>query len=665
MPIRETFWNIPHWAEIGQYLLGLLTMVIFGFGVYRRVRRWRLGAPEKRSGQWGKRIWFSFTQSFGQMRTLKDPFAGLMHLSIFWGMFALLLGTILATVDWDVTRLFFNFQFLTGGVYVIYELVLDVLGLLLIVGLGMAVYRRYFRRPRKLSNPAGGRRGIAWDDAYALAILILVAVTGYLVEGLRIAVTRPAWAPWSPVGNAIAGFFSSTGDPANLNLHLGLWIFHTLVAMVFIGSIPFTKLFHLVTAPVNFFFASFEPPGRLSPYGEVKAAGVSRWPEFTWKQIMDFDSCIRCGRCQEHCPAFNSGSALSPRDLMIKLNGHVSMAANGRELIGDTITPEEIWGCVSCRACVEVCPVATDQMSVIIDMRRHLVLESEMDGELQSALTNLARYGNSFGQSERKRALWAKTIEPQIKNARKEPVEYLWYVGDYASYHASMAGPTARTAQLFQAIGLDFGILYADERNSGNDVRRVGEEGLFEMLVEKNTKVLERCEFETILTTDPHTYNTLKNEYPLNGHGNRNVLHYTELLDQLMTQKKLGIKHRLDEKVTYHDPCYLGRYNGLYEVPRRVIRSLGCDLVEMPRTRESALCCGAGGGRIWMEEAGGLQERPAESRVREAAALPGVQTLVVACPKDLVMFQEAVKTAGLEGKLEIKDVIELVAEAVG
>ena len=296
-------------------------------------------------------------------------------------------------------------------------------------------------------------------------------------------------------------------------------------------------------------------------------------------------------------------------------------------------------------------------------MRRHLVDQGQMDAMLQTALMNLGRYGNSFGQSDRMRAKWTQNLQPAIKDARREPVEYLWFVGDYASYSPTLAEVTRKTADVFQMAGLNFGILYDAERNAGNDIRRVGEEGIFEMLAGKNMQALGKCKFETIVTTDPHTYNTLKNEYSWNGNGRPRILHYTELLDQLIASGQLKFNKKLDYKGTYHDPCYLGRYNGVYDAPRRLIRATGCELAEMPRHGERAFCCGAGGGRIWMEEKPG-RERPSEIRVREAAALEGVQAFVVACPKDVTMFRDAVKTTGNESRLLVKDLIELVHEAL-
>jgi Fe-S oxidoreductase len=294
-------------------------------------------------------------------------------------------------------------------------------------------------------------------------------------------------------------------------------------------------------------------------------------------------------------------------------------------------------------------------------MRRHLVIEGRVDAELQTALSNLGRYGNSFGKSERMRARWSRKVKPKVKDAGREPVEYLWFVGDYASYSPALTEITQMTARVFQKANMDFGIMYKGENHSGNDVRRVGEEGLFELLVEKNVASMQSCDYQTIVTTDPHSYNTLKNEYPING--KYPVLHYSELLDHLINTRQLHFSKKLNYKVTYHDPCYLGRYNGIYDAPRRVIEATGCELIEMPRHGDRALCCGAGGGRIWMEE-GEIQERASEARIREAADLDGVNKFIVACPKDITMFRDATKTTGKEDNIIVMDLIELVHEAM-
>lgn len=658
MPIRDTFWNIPHWAEIVQYILALVTVIVFLYGIGRRVRRWRQGQPEKRPGHFWARIWSLVTQVLAQRRTLDEAYPGIMHFTIFWGMVVLAIGTALATVDWDVTHLFFGFQILTGWVYILFELVLDILGLLVVIGLGMAIYRRYVARPSRLQ--AFPLRSLAWDDLYVLVMLAFITLSGYLTEGLRIAVTQPDWAAWSPVGNAIAAAFLALGDPTNQTLHLIVWSFHVLTAFGILASLPFTKLFHIVSVPLNIYFRSMQPVGALLPArGD---GGVKEWKQFTWKQLLDFESCTRCGRCQDVCPAHANAPAFSPRNMMVKLEAHLWEKANGSALHGGVVTAEELWTCTTCRACSQVCPAFIDHIGAVVDMRRHLVEQGDMDNLLQKALMNLGRYGNSFGQSERMRAKWTQPVQPPIHDARKTEVEYLWFVGDYASYSTTMVEVTQKTAQVLRQIGLDFGIMYEGERNAGNDVRRVGEEGLFEILVEKNNQALSKCNYKTIITTDPHTYNTLKNEYPWNGNRPA-ILHIAELLDQLIASGQLKFTRKLDYKVTYHDPCYLGRYNDVYDAPRRVIEATGCQLVEMPRHGDRAFCCGAGGGRIWMEEKN-VEERPSEARVREAAALEGVQSLVVACPKDVTMFRDAVKTTGNEERLSVKDLIELVHEAL-
>jgi len=340
---------------------------------------------------------------------------------------------------------------------------------------------------------------------------------------------------------------------------------------------------------------------------------------------------------------------------------------NGASLHGEVVAADELWACCTCRACEEVCPVMVEQPRLLIDLRRHLVDQGEIDEGLQDALMALQRYGNSFGQSARKRSAWTKELPASIKNAQKEPVEYLWFVGDYASYDQRAQQPTRAVAGVLDRLGLDVGTLEGKEQNAGNDVRRVGEEGLFDMLREKNSEQLAKADFQKVLTTDPHTYNTLKNEYrvpgsPLEG---KPVVHYTELFDECLREQRLRVEQPLEWTVTYHDPCYLGRYNGVYDAPRRVLRALGVKLVEMPRHRENSFCCAAGGGRIWMKDAPGTHERPAEQRIREALELPGVTHFVVACPKDLVMFQDAVKTVGAEDRLTVIDLGELVFQAIG
>jgi len=441
---------------------------------------------------------------------------------------------------------------------------------------------------------------------------------------------------------------------------------------------------HLLWAPAAVFFAEIPHKGVLLP-GEEKEAGSADRPTnplagFTWRMLLNGYACAECGRCERVCPVAASGARLSPRQVVHDLkefvldeglaavqgrlsNGKGPHNGNGREFVGGTVKPEVIWGCATCYACVDKCPVRNEHVPLIVEMRRKLVELGQIDSTLQETLLSLQRYGNSQTKSPRKRFEWAKDLPVPLKDARKEPVETLWFVGDYAAFHPSSMRVSRSIALVFQAAGLDFGILGDGEQSAGNDVRRLGEEGLFEMLAEKNMKTIAKADFQRIVTTDPHTYHTLKNEYGRFGL-DKPVQHYTEVLDNVLRSGKLRLKRRLDGCAVYHDPCYLGRYNGIYDPPRRIIDALGLRRLEMPRNRGDSFCCGAGGGKIWMQEEEGVAQRPAILRINEALRVPGVTHFLVACPKDLGMFQDAVKTVGAENRLRVADLGELVYEAM-
>ena len=667
MPERVDFWGIPHnWGspEIYVYsLMGLGALILF-FRFYRRASLWwRIGRPEMRWDQPLVRLGRLISGAIVQIGVLRDRYPGVMHVALAWAFFVFFLGTALATIDSHFLKI------LQGNVYLLYKFALDIFTVFFLGGAILAAYRRFVQRPKRLTLEPG----FTWS-----LVLITVIVTGGLVtESLRLAVERPPWALWSPAGWLVAQAWIATGasEAALMNWHLAVWIFHLLSVFVLFVILPASTLVHIFASPLNIFFSKLDrPAGQLAPVpetaeGELIYASTLR--DLTWKQLLESDACTECGRCQDACPAFAAGTPLSPKELMINVrtalrrDGPTLVSGNGKSpaLVGEAITDAVLWSCTTCGACVRECPLLIEHVDAIVDMRRYLVDEGQMDAMLQEALANLGRYGNSFGQSERARAKWSQPIKPKIKDARKEEVEYLWFVGDYASYSTSLTDITRKTAEVFEKAGLDFGIMYDAERNAGNDLRRVGEEGLFEMLMEKNSMALSKSKFQAIVTTDPHSYNTLKHEYPDDVINGRPVLHHTELLDQLIASGRLTFSKQLDHKVTYHDPCYLGRYNGVYDAPRRVIRATGCELVEMPRHGDRAFCCGAGGGRIWMDE-GEIQERPSEVRIVEAAELDDVQAFIVACPKDISMYQDAVKTTGHEDRLAVKDLIELVHEAL-
>jgi Fe-S oxidoreductase len=667
MPERFDFWGIPDtWGSPQLYvytLMGLAALILL-FRFYQRASLWwRVGRKDARWDHFFTRLGRLIQYAILQTKVLRQKYPGIMHLGIAWGFFIFFLGTALATIDSHF------FKFLEGNTYLFYKFALDTFTVFFLIGVGMAAYRRYVQKPNRLTQDSG--------FTLSLVMITLIVLGGLFTESLRLAVERPAWAWWSPAGNFLAQFWIATGasDAILTNWHLGIWVFHLLVVTVTLIILPVGTLLHTLTGPLNTFFSKLDrTTGQLAPVPENES-GEQLYADtlcnLSWKQLMDADACTECGRCQDACPAYAAGLPINPKEFILglrealRMDGPTLLNGNGNVpvLAGERIKEEVVWSCTTCGSCVKECPVLIEHVDAIVDMRRHLVLEGQVDAELQDALSNLGRYGNSFGQSERMRARWTKDIEPKIKDARREQVEYLWFLGDYTSYSPTLTDITQMTTEVFRSAGVDFGILYDAERNAGNDVRRAGEEGLFEMLAEKNMRALTKSKYEKIVTTDPHTYNTLKNEYQFNGNGKPTILHYTELLDQLITSGQLKFNKKLGYKVTYHDPCYLGRYNGVYDSPRRVIEATGCQIVEMPRNRDCAFCCGAGGGRIWMAE-GEVKERPSESRIREAVALDGVTSLIVACPKDVTMYRDAVKTTGNEEKIVVKDLIELVHEAM-
>jgi len=659
-PVKISIFGLP-----GLLLLWLLTLVafgVFGYRMWQLVGLLRQGRYEDRFDQLGRRIGHVITHVLLQPRIFNERSIGLPHFLIFWGF------VIYATCfNWALVRGLFPLLPVPYPDEVkVVSLFLELFSVLVLISLGVAVARRLLFAPKYLH--------LSLDANLILGLIGLLMLSTVFGNAFRIASEGGETSAWAPFGSLLSHAFAAMPKETAHSLVKAMWWLHMSVVLFFLVYLPYSKHLHLLASPFNVFFSqsATRPVGDLGVRGarEDLAAGAARWQELTWKQLLSGFSCAECGRCDRSCPATASGSPLQPQQIVQKIKEHMVRvglkSGNGDpapKLIGDVLTEKEIWACTTCLACMNCCAVWNEQVALIVALRRHLVSEGQVERTVQDMLGNLQRYGNSFGKSDRMRAKWTQTSGLKIKDARKEPVEYLWFVGDYASYDPRCEDITKKTANVFAQAGLDFGLLFEAERNAGNDVRRVGEEGLFEMLRDKNLQAIGKAQFKKIITTDPHTYHTLKNEYPWNG--NRpEVRHYTEVLDGLVQAGKLPLKKKLAGRVTYHDPCYLGRYNGVYDAPRRVLQALGFEVVEMPRCRDRSFCCGAGGGRIWMEDTEKVQERPAENRIREAVALEGVQIFVVACPKDIAMFRDAVKTTGHEDKLAVKDLAELVAEAM-
>ncbi len=654
----------------------------------------------------------------------RDEYAGIWHAAIMWGFIVLFIGTAILTIETDIVGVFApDYRFFWGAFYVGYSLVLDVLGLAMLAGLVAMAYRRWRARTPAadyrrvdLGDATTDRRGFARGDWLFVGWLAVLGVSGFVVEGIRIVAHEfPSFEVWSPVGYVLAALFSSLGmtAAAAAGLHLTMWWGHAVIALAFVAYVPFAKAIHMLTSGANVALRSPLAGRRLPVLEPVPAPalamvaapaaadghlGLRDLADLSWKQLLDNDACTKCSRCHAACPAVASGAPLSPRDLILDLRQHADATwailapnaerrsdraygvngngaaadaapvfeirppSDGGVVAGGLIRAETLWSCTTCLACVEACPVGIEHVPTIVGMRRSLVDQGIVEPGLQAAFVNISKQGNSFGQSGRARGRWSDGLPTPIRDARKDSVDWLWFVGDFASFDVRVQQATRLVAQVFERAGVDFGILYDGERNAGNDIRRAGEEGLFEVLVEHNVGQLSKARFRRIVTTDPHTLNTLRFEYPQFG-ADHEVWHYSELLASLFRDGLLTATAPLDRRVTYHDPCYLARYSEVTIAPREVLAAVGAALVEMPRNRSNTFCCGAGGGRVWMDDSG-LRERPSEQRIREAASLDGVTDFVTACPKDLTMYTAAAKATGHDGRLLVSDLIELVAAAI-
>jgi len=656
MPERIDFWGIPQpWGPILIYsILALATLVMVAriFWQLRHVLRAPVRAP-----RWDRlhvRFWRVFSQGLLQLRSLRKRYAGVMHLALSLSFLIFFLGTALATIHSRFLPV------LTGHPYLIYKLVLDLASVVFLAGAGMAIYRRVVQRPSQLT--------LSRPFLLTLTLLTCIAANGLMVTALRLAIQQPEWAEWTPAAWLIArAFLAGDINAAALHgLHQGFYAFHLATVVLFFVMLPSTSVVHLFTAPLNIFFSDLErDSARLAELpvnkdGQAQVIQLTR--DLDWKMRLDAEACTECGRCQEVCPAYAAGLPLDPKAMILNTRA----AARNDEtaaarLAGEIIWEETLWACMTCGACIDACPILIEHIDLIVELRRSLVERGKLEPSVQRTLTSALHFGNSESQPPLARTQWTSLLQHPVKDARQEAVEYLWLVGDTLAYTPELARLAALTAEVFQAAGLDFGILYEAEQNDGNDIRRIGEEGLYQELVRRNAEILHSCRFQAVVTTDPHTYNTIKHEYPADLLAGRRLLHYSELLDGLLHQGRLKPKSASGIKVTYHDPCYLGRLNGIVDAPRRVIQALGCEISEMAHCREHAFCCGAGGGRMWMRE-GEMRQRPAERRIEEARALAEVQQFIVACPKDWIMYADA---AGMQpdSRLEVKDLIELVYAA--
>jgi Fe-S oxidoreductase/nitrate reductase gamma subunit len=657
VPFRDTFWNVPVWAQIGVYVGGLIALVIFGYGLWQRVQLWRRGGPEDRFDQLPQRVKLVATHALGQVRVLSQAYPGVMHATMFWGFLALFMGTVLATIDYDITLPLLDLKILQGPFYLAYEVVLDLFGLFFVIGLGMAVWRRFVVRPPRL-DPTSRFAGV-------LALLLVINVTGFVMEAARLAAVQPAWAPWSPVGWALGQAMLAAGmsEGALRGTHLGVWLFHAVISLGFVAIVPFTYFQHLVTTPLNIFFSKLGPRGAMRPIEnieEAEALGVSTLEEFSWKRRLDFDACIECGRCQAACPAYLAGTALSPKRVIVKLKRHLHGQLPG-PIHGELITPEELWACTTCMACVQECPAFIDIVDTILDLRRYLTLsEGALPSTAPLSLQNIQRAGNPWGLPAAERLAWAEGLDVPLMEEGKE-VEYLYWVGCSAAYDKRNQSIVRSMVKILKAADVSFGVM-TEERCCAEFGRRLGEEYLYQTMQQANIEAVNQYRFKKVLAHCPHCFNTIRNEFPQFG-GSYEVVHHSVLIQELLAAGRITPRKPLPATVVFHDSCYLARYNGIMEAPRAAVAALpGLRVIDPPRARERGLCCGGGGGHMWMEV-------PSEKRVNvirvEELMATGAGVVGTACPFCLAMVDLGRKVKEAEETLQVKDVSELVAESLG
>jgi Fe-S oxidoreductase len=618
-----------------------------------------LGKPVDRTGDLPRRARNEAEIVLGQRKLLQRLGPGLMHAAIFWGfivLFPTIVIAMIGAVDRDATLPWLGHQ---GW----FALLADVFAVLVLLGVVAAVTIRKVQRPKRFEGSH------LREADLILAMIAGIVTTLLLWHASRIALGLNEWpAGWSPVSDALSGLFGD-GDVTEVLERAFVWA-HVLIILTFLAYLPHSKHLHIATAAINVFYGHTGPGGRLEPLRfdgpeEEMRFGAGTVPDLTWKQMMDTFSCTECGRCQDACPAWNTGKELSPKLLIMGLRDQVF--AEGPKLLRDVefdpsplvpnaVTDNVVWDCVTCGACVEACPVSIEHVDHIVDLRRNLVMvDSRFPSEAEPMLRDVERAGNPWGRAQTERADWAARLGVRILEPGEPAPEVLYWVGCAASFDERARTAAESTAKLLQAAGVDFAILGPRESCTGDPARRMGNEYLFQAHAEQNVSTLNDAGVTKIVASCPHCFNTLGNEYADFG-GSYEVVHHTELIAELVREGRL--KPRNDERsITYHDSCYLARHNDVRSEPRELVAAVGAP-VEMERSGKRTFCCGAGGAHMWMEERGGAIN---DERAREAAAT-GAETLAVACPFCTVMLDDGVRARGDE--LRVVDVSTLIAESL-
>ncbi|HJQ80113.1 MAG TPA: (Fe-S)-binding protein [Lacipirellulaceae bacterium] len=663
---REIFGNVPGWAQTLFYVLAAAAIITWLYGVLRRVRLWKQGRRDGNGVNWPLAVGRLARDVLFQQRLWGRGAASLAHVLLFSGFVVLLIGTTLIAIEHvlaDALGREPNNPLFHKGVYFgVYEIVTDVFGLALIAGCVMFLARRWRNAGSFARSPA---------DVGILIALIAISITGYLVEGLRILFAQTPLPGLSPIGYLCALSFAAAG----LNLetaaafHFALWWAHAFVALGFIALMPYTRLLHAIAGALNLAIRDHSL-GLMTPVSieEVEATGqigVARLADFSYRQLIELDACVSCGRCEDRCPAFEAGKPLSPRNVVQDLVGVMNSRGTTENVHGQPIAAETLWSCTTCGACADVCPLGISPMRMITDMRRYLIGEGLLRGSPAAALQKTDRAGNPWGMPPADRMAWAKGLNVPLASERAD-FDVLYWVGCAAAYDRRAQQIARSAVRLFQAAKVNFAVLGAEERCTGESARRMGDELLFQQLAAQNVETLARRKVRRVVAHCPHCVNSLRNDYPQAG-GNYEVVHHSQLLAELVESGRLprvtGTTSN-GSSLTFHDPCYLARVSGVTEAPRSVLAAAVGDtnhsrLDELPRNRRHTSCCGAGGGRMWFDDA--PANRVGQGRVREIAAT-GAQTVAVACPFCLIMLGDGL--AAQNPSAQVRDIAEVLADGM-
>lgn len=658
---RQIYWNIG--GESLTHVIALAALVIFGVGFYQKIRIWQKGRADNYNDL-GLRLKQLGADVFKHdEKVFKGSFRRFMHMGIFYGFLVLLIGTIMIAL-----QEYLHIPLYQGTSYLIISLLMDLFGLAAVIGIVMAAYKRYIDKP--------DHSEYTWDDAVLLILIFAILVTGFVVEGLRIYCTRDPWAGWTPVGYLSSIIFQAAGVsiPAAEKVHAWLWYVHMLLAFGFIAYIPYSKLFHMIASPLNLMLKSSPHIGGLTPSDNLNMTvqedtdqRAFELEDFTRKQLLELNACVSCLRCEKGCPAYMSGAPLSPRQIVKDLKLYACQKtpvfncrnSDAPSLSLPVIPAETLWSCTTCGLCEDKCPVNLEHIRRIVDLRRGLV--NQVKGcppEVEQVFSNISAKGNPWGINLQGQADLPNLNRAPLISEKKE-TDILYWTGCFGSYNSRNRRFLQVMFEILKIAGVDYAILGDEEKCCGDSVRRLGNERLFQQLAAENINTLNQYRFKTIVTHCPHCYNVLKNEYPKFG-GQYRVLHHSEFILELIRSGQIRLKEKAKIRVTYHDPCYLGRYNMIYDAPREVLASIqGLELAEMKNNRVRAFCCGAGGGRFWIKNS--YREKINDILVGKAKKTKAA-VLVSACPLCLTSLSEAVE--GLETDMTTMDIAEVVYSAI-